>query len=315
MPETLEDVILLDIARIHRGVYQPRELFDPVAMEATKISIRDKGLKIPVIVRAISKKNPLFDPKWPETHYELADGERRYRCCKELGFQTIKAMVRELSDSEMLDYALTTNDSLPLNPIEKARVFSRMALEFGKSQEEIAKSFNLKQQQVSEFVRLLELPSELQDLTARAVISVRHARELLKVSDSEKVIEIGNDIVNKRLSTREISKKVKEFKGISVEKSLDISKFNENNSKIEEKTSILSHLDVINRSILPIFLYNNMKGWSSLAPERFLTLFELSVLIPAVVFYVLYTKEPIIGVALGAIFASVLLFEKLKYLK
>src|SRR6266705_2369646 len=107
MPETLEDVVLLDIGKIHRGVYQPRDLFDPVAMEATKNSIRDKGQKIPVIVRLISRENPLFDPKWDETHYELADGERRYRCCKELGYKTIKAMVRDLNDSEMLDYSLT----------------------------------------------------------------------------------------------------------------------------------------------------------------------------------------------------------------
>ena len=132
-------------------------------MEATKNSIREKGQKIPVIVRTIAKGNPLFDATWAETHYELADGERRYRCCKDLGLKDIKALIRELNDAEMLDYAVTTNDSLPLNPIEKAKVFSRMASEFGKTQGDIAKSFNLKQQQVSEFVRLLDLPSELQD--------------------------------------------------------------------------------------------------------------------------------------------------------
>jgi ParB family chromosome partitioning protein len=315
MADALEDVVLLDINKLHRGVYQPRELFDPAAMEATKSSIKDKGQKIPVIVRGITQGNPLFDPKWTDVHYELADGERRYRCCKELGFKTIKAMVRDLDDSEMLDYALTTNDSLPLNPIEKARVFSRMVLEFGKSQEEIAKSFNLKQQQVSEFVRLLELPSELQELTARAVITVRHARELLKVSDSEKVIEIGKEIASKRLSTRDISKKVKEFNTNIGEKSENKPIFSDIKPQIAEKTPILSNIDSINKSILPIFIYNICKKWSDIPPERLLTLFLLSILLPATVFFVLYIQEPIFGVALGAVFASILVFEKLKHLK
>lgn len=315
MPDTLEDVVLLDIEKIHRGVYQPRELFDPVAMEATKTSIKEKGQKIPIIVRVISKENPLFNPKGPEIHFELADGERRWRCCKELGFKTIKAIVRELDDSEMLDYALTTNDSLPLNPIEKARVFNRMVIEFGKSQEEIAKSFNLKQQQVSEFVRLLELPYELQELTARAVITVRHARELLKVSDSEKVIEIGKEIASKHLSTRDISKKVKEFNENTTEKSYINANFKDIMPKIAEKSPFLAGLDAINRSILPIFIYKIIKNWSELSPERLLTLFELSILAPATLFFVIYIQEPIFGVAFGAVCASILLFEKLKHLK
>lgn len=91
-------------------------------------------------------------------------------------------------------------------------VFSRLAKEFKKSQAEIAESFNLKQQQVSEYIRLLELPKEIQDLTARAVISVRHARELLKISDSEKMKELAIEVKEKSLSTRELSKKLKESK-------------------------------------------------------------------------------------------------------
>jgi ParB family chromosome partitioning protein len=207
-----ESIVELPIAAIERGFYQPREHFDPLAMEATKRSIQEKGQKYPVIVREIRKGNPLFDPAWDGPHYELADGERRFRCCRELGLPTLKALVRDLSDEEMLDYTLTTNDSLPLNPIEKAMVFSRLAKEFNRSQAEIAKSFNLKQQQVSEYIRLLELPKEIQDLTARAVISVRHARELLKISDSEKMVALAEEVKVKALSTRELTKKLKEDK-------------------------------------------------------------------------------------------------------
>lgn len=208
----IEGIVEIPIAVIERGFYQPREYFDAEAMAATLQSIREKGQKYPVILRPIVSGNPLFDPAWTETHYELADGERRYRCCKELGFSHLKALVRDLTDEEMLDHTLTTNDSLPLNPIEKAMVFSRLAKEFGKSQAEVAKSFNLKQQQVSEYIRLLELPKEIQDLTARAVISVRHARELLKISDHDKMAALAAEVQNKALSTRELTKKLKESK-------------------------------------------------------------------------------------------------------
>src|SRR5665213_619930 len=183
MSQLEESIVELPLGLIERGFFQAREYFAPEAMEATRRSIRDKGQKYPVIVRPILPGNPLFDATWSDTHYELADGERRFRCCRDLGFLTLKALVRPLADQEMLDHTLTTNDSLPLNPIEKATVFSRMINEFGRSQSEVAESFNLKQQQVSEYIRLLDLPKEIQDLTARAVISVRHARELLKIKD------------------------------------------------------------------------------------------------------------------------------------
>jgi len=207
-----ETIVELPLGVIERGFYQPREYFNADAMEATKRSIQEKGQKYPVIVRPVLAGNPLFDPSWEDIHYELADGERRFRCCKELGLATLKALVRSLSDEEMLDYTLTTNDSLPLNPIEKAMVFSRLAKEFKRSQAEIAASFNLKQQQVSEYIRLLDLPPEIQDLTARAVISVRHARELLKIQDAEHMQALATEVQEKSLSTRELTKKLKENK-------------------------------------------------------------------------------------------------------
>jgi ParB family chromosome partitioning protein len=232
-----EQIVELPLGVIERGFYQPRDYFDAEAMEATKRSIQEKGQKYPVVVRPILAGNPLFDPAWPDTHYELADGERRFRCCKELGFSTIKALIRALGDEEMLDYTLTTNDSLPLNPIEKAMVFSRLAKEFGKSQAEIARSFNLKQQQVSEYIRLLDLPAEIQDLTARAVISVRHARELLKLQDHGHMQALAKEVQEKSLSTRQLTKKLKENKDKSSQRAEKIKEsdiiFEKNDKKDE----------------------------------------------------------------------------------
>lgn len=290
-----ESIVELPIRCIERGFYQPREYFDAEAMASTLQSIREKGQKYPVIVRPIVAGNPLFDPAWTETHYELADGERRYRCCKELGLSHLKALVRDLSDEEMLDYTLTTNDSLPLNPIEKAMVFSRLAKEFNKSQAEIAKSFNLKQQQVSEYIRLLELPKEIQDLTARAVISVRHARELLKISDSEKMKSLAEEVQKSSLSTRELTRKLKEER---VPPKITIEKVETSDilfdTGIEEAKSVLqAHIhhensrtwhERLHFRLIPGRYYQKMEYWlgfelgSTARPESWLIKVEMAAL-------------------------------------
>ena len=205
-----EEIIELDTANIVRGYYQPREYFDPEAMEATRKSIQEKGQMYPVIVRLVTPGNVLFKESWNGTaHYELADGERRFRCISELKLPKIKAIIRDLSDEQMLDYTLSTNDSLELNPLEKARVYFRLAEEFGRTQAEIADSFNIKQQQVSEYIRLLEAPSVVQDFTARGIMTVRHAREILKLSDDAMKIELANEVAEKKLSTRKLTEKIK----------------------------------------------------------------------------------------------------------
>jgi ParB family transcriptional regulator, chromosome partitioning protein len=306
-----ESIVELPLERIERGFYQPREHFEPEAMAATLQSIRDKGQLYPVIVRPIKLGNPLFDPAWTEIHYELADGERRFRCCKELGLSHLKALVRDLSDEEMLDYTLTTNDSLPLNPIEKAMVFSRLAKEFKKSQAEIARSFNLKQQQVSEYIRLLELPKEIQDLTARAVISVRHARELLKISDSEKMRALAEEVKEKSLSTRDLVKKLKEDKkdpvvrpekvrtsdilfensGKNSETKQESMELSKNDAMDEVRAILTAHIKQENRRnlieklhfrMIPGRYYQKLEYWlgfefgSTLRPETWLIRLELS---------------------------------------
>jgi ParB family chromosome partitioning protein len=233
MAENLEPEQILDlpIELIERGLYQPRETFDPELMAATKQSIAEKGQKYPVIVRLISEGNPLFKATWSQAHYELADGERRTRCLRELGAKTIKAIIRRLNDWEMLDYGMTTNDSVPLNPIERAKVFFRLSKDFKKSQEEIARSYNLKQQQVSEFIRLLELPNDIQELTARAVITMRHAREILKITDSKIQHDLCKEIIETGMSTRKLTEKVREL-----HKTL---KESDNNNEVVDKQGVL----------------------------------------------------------------------------
>jgi ParB family chromosome partitioning protein len=314
-----EEIQDLPIGAIERGFYQPREHFEPLAMEATKRSIQEKGQKYPVIVRLIKAGNPLFDPAWNEPHYELADGERRYRCCKELGFPVLKALVRDLSDEEMLDYTLTTNDSLPLNPIEKAMVFSRLAKEFKRSQADIAKSFNLKQQQVSEYIRLLELPQEIQDLTARAVISVRHARELLKISDGEKMKELAEEVKAKSLSTRELTKKLKGDKNPPkiVKERVELADIAFESPMDDVKSILQAHIKQENTRtwlerahfrLIPGRYYQKLEYWLSfdlgltLRPESWLIRIEISALAGVLLLFLAHLMPVwVLGALLGCL--------------
>jgi ParB family chromosome partitioning protein len=331
-----EDVVELPLSSLVRGFYQPREYFTPEAMEATRRSIQEKGQLYPVVVRPIRAGNPLFDPAWEDPHYELADGERRFRCCKELGHPLIKAIVRDLSDEQMLDYTLTTNDSMPLNPIERAQVYFRLANEFGRTQEEIAKSFNLKQQQVSEYMRLLELPEQVRDLTARAVLSVRHARELLKISDSETIKRLAKDAVDGNLGTRELTELVKK-----ANKSFEKSKFHEKvvsnidfssnidlrdeerlliTKKIEINydnypvSAILWPFSVVNRLIFTSSFRNRLSEWSSYQlgwlcqGEDLLALIEVSVLLPVLLSFGLFFTDSRLPALAFAMLASIFFF-------
>jgi len=356
----LEQVVELPIGVIERGFYQPRELFDPELMESTQRSIAEKGQKYPVIVRPITLNNPLFNKEWSDIHYELADGERRTRCLKALGASTVLAIIRDLNDWEMLDYGVTTNDSVPLNPIERAKVFQRLSREFRKSQEEIAKSYNMKQQQVSEYVRLLELPAEIQDLTARAVISLRHARELLKLPKNETMISLCKEIVDTKMSTRKLTERVKEIqeknenltnndqithediifevesKDIELEEdkstldsNLPKESYFQNEVKISSKNgendvsskqsfwfSFIEPLVQVNS----ILLVGPFKAWvesymlarpslKKMKPELFVSLCELSLLIPTLVIFFLYIKLPFVAISLSSLCASLLLIK------
>jgi ParB/RepB/Spo0J family partition protein len=231
-------------------------------MASTKQSIAEKGQKYPVIVRRIKENNPLFKSAWGQTHYELADGERRVRCLRELGSKTVKAIIRDLDEWEMLDYGMTTNDSVPLNPIERAKVFNRLSKEFEKSQEEIAKSYNLKQQQVSEFIRLLDFPADIQEMTARAVITMRHAREILKVSDPVIQRELCKEIIETGMSTRSLTEKVRKLQ--------ENHKNIQGISKIEAENQFINEEKEADENKSQDFLANQPQEWPTIAPRAIL---------------------------------------------
>jgi ParB family transcriptional regulator, chromosome partitioning protein len=212
-PGENEAPIEIPIGLVERCHLQPRDVYNFEAITRIKRSIEESGIYRPIIVRKIQSASKYYKPDWNEDHFEIATGEDVFMVCKDLGYRAVKAFVKEISNKDMLEYALDGTDINSLNPIEKARYFSILSDEFNQNQEDIAKSNNLKQQQVSEYIRLLELPEDVKDFTARAVISLRHARELLKISNSETISRLAKEVIENKLSTRALAEKVKELSG------------------------------------------------------------------------------------------------------
>ena len=153
---------------------QPRTSFDPEALAELVTSILEVGLLQPVVVREIT---PAPDGA---ARYELVMGERRWRASKEAGTGTIPAIVRETDDDAMLRDALLENlHREQLNPLEEAAAYQQLLHEFGATHEELAQRIGRSRPQISNTIRLLQLPVPVQRRVAAGVLSAGHARAIL----------------------------------------------------------------------------------------------------------------------------------------
>ena len=181
----------LPIAAIRPNPRQPRQVFDDEALAELAHSIREFGLLQPVIVR------PDADG------YELVMGERRLRAAELAGLDTIAAIVRTTSDDSMLRDALLENvHRAQLNPLEEAAAYQQLLEEFGATHDELAQRIGRSRSQVSNTIRLLNLPVPVQRRVAAGVLSAGHARALLGLNDPELQEELAGRIVAEGLSVR-----------------------------------------------------------------------------------------------------------------
>jgi len=177
---------------------QPRQVFDEEAHEELKISIREFGLLQPVVVREIG-----------ENSYELVLGERRWRAIRDLGLPTIPSIVRGTADDAMLRDALLENlHRVQLNPLEEAAAYRQLLEEFDTTHEELAQRIGRSRSQVTNTVRLLNLPMPVQRRVAAGVLTAGHARALLALEDPETQDELATRIVAEGLSVRAVEELV-----------------------------------------------------------------------------------------------------------
>ncbi|HEX7746844.1 MAG TPA: ParB/RepB/Spo0J family partition protein, partial [Micromonosporaceae bacterium] len=171
---------------------QPRQVFDEEALEELKTSIREVGFLQPIVVRQTDADK-----------YELVMGERRWRAAQALGRESIPAIVRDTRDDAMLRDALLENvHRANLNPLEEAAAYQQLLEEFGATHDELARRIGRSRPQISNTIRLLNLPAQVQRRVAAGVLSAGHARALLALDDAEAQDDLARRIVAEGLSVR-----------------------------------------------------------------------------------------------------------------
>lgn len=194
-----EEVLEIPIRAIQPNASQPRLYFDETSLTELADSIRANGIIQPLLVRRIA----------PE-RYEIIAGERRWRAAQIVGLGKVPAVVRDVPDDKILELALIENiQRQELNPIEEAHAYKRLIETLGLTQELVAQRVGKDRTVITNHLRLLRLPQEVQKMLEKDEISMGHARALLGVDDAAIQQRLAQRIAEKRLSVREVERTIK----------------------------------------------------------------------------------------------------------
>lgn len=189
----------LNINELEPNRGQPRKEFSEEAMRELADSIAQHGVLQPLLVR------PLLSGG-----YQIVAGERRWRAARMAGLTTVPALIRELTDSEVMQIALIENlQREDLKPLEEAQGYQALMEEFGFTQDEISKSVGKSRPAVTNALRLLNLPEAVRGMLARGNLSAGHARTLLSFKDEAAMLTAAKRVVAEGLSVRELEKMAK----------------------------------------------------------------------------------------------------------
>jgi ParB family transcriptional regulator, chromosome partitioning protein len=198
----VSDRVIARIAldRIDRNPYQPRADFDPVSLDELKRSIQEKGIIQPITVRR------------REGRYQLISGERRVRAARDAGLSDIPAYILQVdTDEEMLELALIENlQREHLNPIEIAISYKRLIDECHLTQEVVSQRIGKDRTTITNSLRLLKLPGEIQQSVRTGELSAGHARAILGIEDEKRQLDVFHKAVKRGLSVRQVEGLVRE---------------------------------------------------------------------------------------------------------
>lgn len=196
----------IPIDNIDANPFQPREEFEEEALRELADSIKEQGIIQPLTIRKMG-----FD------RYQLISGERRLRAARLAGLKAIPAYIRVANDEQMLEWALIENIQREnLNAIEIAISYSRLLEECDLTQEELSKRVGKNRTTISNYIRLLKLPAEVQAALRDGQITMGHARSIIPVEDPIKQVAITRKITHEDLSVREVEKLVKLLDKVAV---------------------------------------------------------------------------------------------------
>ena len=188
-----KDIIEINLSELKRNPYQPRKKFDESKLEELALSIKEHGVFQPIIVKKSIKG------------YYIIVGERRAKASKMAGKSTIPAIIRDFTDSEMMEIALLENiQREDLSAIEEAEAYKNIIDALGLTQEELAKKIGKSRSYITNMLGLLELPSSVKQMIQEDKISMSHARALSKIKNPEDIESLANKIINEGLNVRDI---------------------------------------------------------------------------------------------------------------
>ncbi len=195
--ETVQEIKVKDL---RPNPYQPRKIFQQEAIDELKQSILEHGILQPIIVRKSIRG------------YEIVVGERRYRAAKEAMLEKVPVVVRELTEQQMMELAVLENlQREDLTPIEEGAAYQMLMQKLDLTQEQVAKRLGKSRPHVANLIRLLSLPSKIQELISSGEISMGHGRALLGLRNKEKIPAIVEKIVKDGLNVRQLEYLIQEL--------------------------------------------------------------------------------------------------------
>lgn len=196
----------IPIAQVARNPFQPRTEFNAEELLELQESLKVSGLLQPITVRRRRGKNG----------FELIAGERRLRAATKLGWKEIPAIIKDIDDRTLLSLALVENlQRTDLNPIEEGEGYYRLSHDFGLTQQQIAETVGKDRTTVANMLRVLQLPESVRRLLQEGKLTMGHAKVLLGLDDSEKIVTLANEIVGEGLTVRELEQRLRQFAGTS----------------------------------------------------------------------------------------------------
>jgi ParB family transcriptional regulator, chromosome partitioning protein len=188
----VEQLREIDIDRILPNAQQPRKTFDEESLEELANSIRQHGVVQPIVVRALE-----------DGFFQLIAGERRWRASQRAGLTRVPAVIRQAGEHDTLEIALIENlQRQDLNPLEEAQAYEKLIVDFGLTQDEVARRVGKNRATVANMLRLLKLPAEVQQWVRDSKLSTGHAKALLSLSQPDAILDAAKRVIQGNLSVR-----------------------------------------------------------------------------------------------------------------
>ncbi|SQE75686.1 ParB/RepB/Spo0J family partition protein [Staphylococcus aureus] len=205
-----EQIKQIDISDIKPNPYQPRKTFDENHLNDLADSIKQYGILQPIVLRKTVQG------------YYIVVGERRFRASKIAGLKDVSAIIKDLTDEDMMELAVIENlQREDLNAIEEAESYQRLMTDLKITQQEVAKRLSKSRPYIANMLRLLHLPKKIADMVKDGRLTSAHGRTLLAIKDEQQMLRLAKRVVKEKWSVRYLENHVNELKNVSSKSETD----------------------------------------------------------------------------------------------